>query len=455
MGLNIKTKIVKSAISGIVSEVTEETPKLIGKIATSVISSKKGSKDRKESAVRDVAIVSNGDSEVAGRQETDKPKSVWEAMGCSEKTIGFIKVAMSDGVIDDKDHQMLQGLIKDDGVDPAEFNYMLAKATEEYQKTAKSVIKQLSAAFDLAEKMAKKEEKPNEKELNDALPALISMATGGTLFAMASAAGLEGIGKAIGRFVKEPSKLNRFKAEIIRMVDIPLFPEVIVDFCSYAQSQLIQEQQKLDGKGLFTQWSDSLFGKDVDLVPIWKEKMGLVLDKATTRYGNSPEIMALFVKWRDTPLKRLMGLTNKDEIMMFPSPPFVSDLIDLLQYSFNKSQEDDNPMKEAHYKLYSRLYRDGQSLASQFECVRDVLDEYRIRPIHEFISNSSNQDYLAMFNAPENQSDLLEVLQYLKSRSDLKHVHKRVYKQALKIYGDDQEIINDIRTYKPGGFLGL
>lgn len=456
MGLNIKTKIVKSAISGIVSEVTEETPKIINKIATSVISSKKGNKDRKEGS-KDVAVVSGEaqGSEISVKQSSGEPKSVWETMGCSAKTIGFIKVAMADGVIDDKDYKMLQIQINEDGVDPDEFNYMLAKATEEYQKTAKSVIKQLSSAFDLAEKMAKKEEKPNEKELNDALPALLSMATGGTLFAVASAVGLEGIGKAIGRFVKEPSKLNRFKAEIIRMVDIPLFPEVIVDFCSYAQSQLIQEQQKLEGKGLFTQWSDSLFGKDVDLVPIWKGKMDHVLDKATSRYGNTPEIMALFDRWRDSPLKRLMGMKGYDDIMMFPCPPYVSDFIDVLQYSFNKSQDDVNPMKEAHYKLYSRLYRDGQSLAGQFECVRGVLDEYRIRPIHELISNSSNQDYLAMFNAPENLSDLMEVLQYLKSRSDLKHVHKRVYKQALKAFDNDQAVLSEIKAFKPNNLFGF
>lgn len=457
MGLNIKKKIVKTAINGIVSELTEETPKLITKITTSVISSKRSDKKSNDCETKDVAVVSEGlkSSEISGRQETDKPKSVWEVMGCSLKTIGFIKVAMSDGVIDDKDHQMLQILIKEDGVNSVEFNYMLTKATEEYQKSAKCVIKQLSSAFELAEKMAQKEEKPNEKELNDALPALISMATGTTLFAMASAAGMESIGKAIGRFVKEPSKLNRFKAEIIRVIEIPLFPDVIVDFCSYAHSQLIQEQQKLEGKGLFSQWSDSLFGKDVDLVPIWKEKMGLVLDKATARYGNNPEIMAFFAKWRETPLKQLMKLTENDEIMMFPSPSYVSDFIDVLQYSFIKSQEDNNPMKEAHYKLYSRLYRDGQSLAGQFECVRNVLNEYRIRPIHELISNSSNQDYLAMFNAPGNLNDLTEVLQYLKSRSDLKHIHKRVYKQALNVYGEDPEAMAEIKAFKPGSFLGL
>ncbi len=382
-------------------------------------------------------------------------KTVWEALGCSQKTIGFIKVAMSDGVLDDKDHQMLQVLINEDGVDAAEFNYMLAKAIEDYQKSAKCVIKQLSSAFELAEKMAQKEEKPNEKELNDALPALLSMATGTTLFALASATGVETIGKAIGRFVKEPSKLNRFKAEIIRVIDIPLFPDVIAEFCSYAQSQLIQEQQKLEGKGLFTQWSDSLFGKDVDLIPIWKEKMGLVLDKATMRYGNNPEIMALFAKWRDTPLKQLMKLTGQDEIMMFPVPPYVSDFIDVLQYSFNKSQEDNNALKESHFKLYNRLYREGQNLALQFECVRDVLDEYRVRPINELIANCSNSDYLAMLNAPEDLGDLLEILQYLKSRSDLKQVHKRVYKQAVKIYGDDESALVEIKTFKPNNILGF
>ena len=456
MGLNIKTKIVKTAISGLVSEVAEETPKLFNKLATSVKSSKKSDKNRNEVTTKNEPVVSNGskESEILLSHADIKSKSVWETMGCSAKTIDFIKIAMIDGVIDDRDYQMLKIRIGEDGVDPDEFNYILAKATEEYQKTAKTVIKQLSSAFDLAEKMAKKEEKPNEKELNDALPALLSMASGGTLFAMASAAGLEGIGKAIGRFVKEPSKLNRFKAEIIRMVDIPLFPEVIVDFCSYAQSQLIQEQQKLEGKGLFTQWSDSLFGKDVDLVPIWKEKMSHVLDKATSRYGNTPEIMALFERWRDTPLKKLMGMTDYDEIMMFPTPVYVSDLINVLQYSFNKSQEDNNPLKEAYYKLSNRLCRDGQSLAEQFENVRDVIEEYRLRPIHELISRSSDQNYLAMFNAPENFDDLLEVLQYFKSRPDLKEVHKRVYKQALKAY-DDPDAIAEIKAFKPKSFMGF
>ncbi len=51
MGLNIKTKIVKSAISGLVSEVTEETPKIINKIATSVISSKKGGSTKKDDSI--------------------------------------------------------------------------------------------------------------------------------------------------------------------------------------------------------------------------------------------------------------------------------------------------------------------------------------------------------------------------------------------------------------------
>ena len=455
MGLNIKTNIVKSAISGIVNEIAEETPKLMSKIATSVLSSKKGDKDRKAKAVRDVTVVSNVASEVAGRQESDKPKSVWEAMGCSEKTIGFIKVAMSDGVIDDKDNQMLQVLIQGDGVDPTEFNYMLAKAIEDYQRSAKCVIKQISSAFDLAEKMAQKEEKPNEKELNDALPALLSMTTGTSIFAFASAKAMESIGKAIGRFVKEPSKLNRFKAEIIRMVDIPLFPDVIVDFCSYAHSQLMQEQQKLEGKVIFTQWSDGLFGKDVDLVPIWKEKMGLVLDKATMRYGNNPEIMALFTKWRDTPLKQLMKLKEADKIMMFPVPLYISDFIDVLQYSFNKSQEDNNALKESHFKLYNRLYIEGQNLAKQFECVRDVLDEYRVRPINELIANSSNSDYLAILNAPEDLDDLLKILQYLKSRNDLKHVHKRVYKQAVKMYRYDDSALLDIKALKPNNIFGF
>lgn len=415
---------------------------------------------KKDNIVPEVEIKSddNNSTAVSIVSTTRRDKNIWETMGCSQETIDFIKVAMADGVIDDKDFQILQLKINEDGVNSTEFNYMLTKATEEYQKSAKSVIKQLSSAFELAEKMAQKEKQPNEQELNETLPTLNSIVAKTTdinPYVMLSAMTLETIGKAIGRFVKEPSKLNRFKADIIRVIDIPLFPEVIMDFCSYAQSQLIQEQQKIDSKGLFTQLSDSLFGNDVNLVPIWKEKIKHVLDKATTRYGNNPEIMTLFAKWRDTPLKRLMTLTNCDEIMMFPTPPYVSDFVDILQYSFIKLQEEGNSLREAYYKLYNRLYKDGMRLSEQYVCLHKILDEYRVKPIYELISNSSNQDYIAMFNAPERIDDLLEVLQYLKSRPDLKQLHKRIYKQALKMYDSDDTAISEIKSFKPNNIFGI
>lgn len=452
--MGLKTKIMQKAIGGIISSLAEDTPNLINKIANSVINSKK-SDEQEDHIVQEVESNDTDNTAVSIVSTTVKDKNIWETMGCSKETIDFIKVAMADGVIDDKDFQILQLKINEDGVNPIEFNYMLTKATEEFQKSAKCVIKQLSSAFELAEKMAQKEIKANEPDLNEALPTLISIVAKTNPFAMASATAMETIGKAIGRFVKEPSKLNRFKAEIIRIIDVPLFPEVIMDFCSYAQSQLIQEQQKIDNKGLFTQWSDSLFGNDVNLVPIWKEKIEHILDKATTRYGNNPEIMTLFTKWRDTPLKRLMTLTNCDEIMMFPTPPYISDFIDILQYSFNKSQEEGYALKEAYYKLYNRLYKDGQRLSEKYTCLQKTLDEYRVRPIYELISNSSNQDYIAMFNAPERIDDLLEVLQYLKSRPDLKQLHKRIYKQALKMYDSDDTVISEIKSFKPNNIFGI
>ncbi|MBD5287174.1 MAG: hypothetical protein HDS27_06575 [Bacteroides sp.] len=60
-----------------------------------------------------------------------------------------------------------------------------------------------------------------------------------------------------------------------------------------------------------------------------------------------------------------------------------------------------------------------------------------------------------MFNASENFNDFMEVLQFLKSRSDLNQVHKRVYKQVLKAYADDSEALSDIKAFKPNSFLGF
>lgn len=468
--MSIKGKIAKMALGNVISklgetapeiinQMTESAPKLIDQIKNSPVRFKKETKNEKvseESSEIVVATVDKDARENAVIQNTpSKPQSVWSSIGCSQKTIDFTLLALADGIIDDQEREMLYEMIVKDGVDKQEFDFMLAKALEHFQKMAKNVIKELSGAFDLAEKMAQKEEKANSEELMQALPGLISMTSSLNPFAMASSVSMDVVGKAIGKFVKEPSKLNRFKAEIIRVIDIPLMPEVLADFFSYASSQIIEENQKNESNGLFKRWSENLFGKDIDLVPIWKEKLNHIMDKALVAYGNQPRVMGLFSKWRDSPLKKLMKLDNRDDIIVFPTPTYTTDYIEVLQYSFQKSQESNNSLREAFCILCIKVYNEGQALGEMYPDVSRVLDECRIRPVQELISNCSNADYVALFKAPEDMQELLEVLQYLKSRNDLKQLHKQIYKEALRTYEGDVEALKEIKLYKPKGLFGF
>lgn len=469
--MSIKGKIAKKAFGNVLSkigesapeilnQVTESAPKLFDQIKTPLVKLRKESKDNKLKKVKntkaETVVTSLSNTPIA--EETNKPieyqsQNVWARIGCSQKTIDFTLLALSDGIVDDKERDMLYELINRDGVDEQEFDFLLSKALEHFQKMAKNVIKELSGAFEVAEKMAEKEQKPNSEELMQALPGLLSISS--NPFSMASSVSIEVIGKAIGNFIKEPSKLNTLKAEIIRVIDIPLIPEVLADFFSYANSQIIQETQKNETNGLFKRWSESLFGKDRDLVPIWKEKMNHVMDKAVTVYGNQPEVMVLFSKWRDSPLKQLMKLTTHDEIMMFPAPRYASDYIDVLQYSFQKSQDSNNSLSEAFCILCNRLHREGQALGDRYPEVYTVLDECRIRPVQELIANINNEDYLALFQLPERINDILEILQYLRNCDKLKSFYKQVYNQAARVYKDDNEAMAEIKVFKPKGLFGI
>ena len=91
-----------------------------------------------------------------------------------------------------------------------------------------------------------------------------------------------------------------------------------MDFCGYVNSQILEERQRNSGKGIFAEWSEALFGKDIDLIPIWNEKMRHVMTKAVMRYGNDPYIMGLLEKWRLSPLKKLMKITNPQQVENFP-----------------------------------------------------------------------------------------------------------------------------------------
>ena len=380
------------------------------------------------------------------------PTSVWEKIGCSPKTVEFIKMSLEDGMIDAKERAMLIRRVEEDGIDPQEFDFVLTKALENYQTMARNVIKELSALFAMADKMANNSVKPEKQSLTSQLPAIMAKKNPYLIGAIVAT---DALGAAITSFIKAPSKLNTFKAEIIRLIDIPLFPEVIVDFCGYVNSQILEERQRNSGKGIFAEWSEALFGKDIDLITIWNEKMRHVMTKAVMRYGNDPYIMGLLEKWRLSPLKKLMKITNPQQVENFPIPLNASDYIALVKYSYEKGESIKTPHREAYAQLNARLLKESSRFVNAHPSVRDVIYANKVRTVNIVMSNCDNPVFMVQFKTPKNLEDLLEVLHFFSTRKDLKKYHQRVYGDALRIFSADQDAISKIQQFRPKNILGF
>lgn len=380
------------------------------------------------------------------------PYAVWEAIGCSTKTAMFIEMSLADGVIDTQERALITKRASAEGVDLEEFEFLVAKKLEANELINKNAVKELSRLFSEATKMTEKEVKPDTSTLSQALPKVMTMAAKSN----AGVAVATEVLSIIASFIKEPSKLNEFKAEIIRMIEIPMLPSVIVEFFAYANSQIIQERQKVNGKGYVSVVSETLFGKELELEPIWKEKMSHVMGKVVARYGNDPVVMASLKPYRITPLKKFMAIKgNRDLVLTFPVPKLAPDFIELMRYAYRLSQDKGEPLAATYYDLCRKMHTDGRELARRFPAVAAVIQECRNSPLVTLKANINDEDYLIMFNLPDDVNDAVEVLQFTSSKPQLKNLHKRIYRQAEEKFQRNPELLERIKTFRPKGLFGL
>lgn len=388
------------------------------------------------------------DAQVANVQ----PTSVWERIGCSQKTLEFIKMSLEDGVIDAQERMMLIRRAEEDGVDLQEFDFVMTKALEAYTKIAKNVIHEMSNLFKTADAMANGAIKPDNKTLTSKLPGVMAKTNP---YLIASMLTVDAVTSTISAFIKAPSKLNTFKAEIIRTIDIPLLPEVLVDFFGYVNNQIIEENQRNKGKGIFSNFSETLFGKDIDLVPIWKEKMTHVMTKAVMRFGNRPEVMGILEKWRHTPLKKLQSISDPGQIESFPVPNNASDYIALVKYSYEKGESIKTAHREAFALLNSRLLKEAARFIHAHPSVAEVVANNKVRTVNIVMSNCDNPIFMVQFKIPKDLTDLLEVLHFLSIRKDLKKHYQRLYNESLTMFSSDADAINKIQQFKPRNIFGF
>lgn len=441
-------------------KVIDSVPTIIDTVGKAVTTAKPAT-ESKPAVVPSKSENPSGPSASTLASSIKSPYAIWEGIGCSTKTAMFIEMSLVDGFIDTQERALITKRAFEENVDIQELDFLIAKRLEANELINKNAVRELSNLFREATKMAEKEIKADSNALASAVPQVMSM-TKAVSSSHPAAAGVmvaAEIFSVIGNFVKEPSKLNEFKAEIIRMIQIPMLPSVIVEFFEYASSQIIQEKQKNDGKGYFDICSEALFGKQLDLVPIWNNKMVQVMTKTVQRFGHDEKVMNSVKPYRITPLKNFMKIKdNNDAVLTFPVPTLVPDFIELLRYVFKLSQDvrfKGGALGDAYYHLCQKMITDGEHLAQKFPKVANVMQECRLSPLAELKANLDNPDFLIMFNLPVDFNDAKEVLQYSSSKPQLKELHKRLYKQAEQKFQGKHLEMEALRQFKPKGLFGF
>ena len=62
---------------------------------------------------------------------------------------------------------------------------------------------------------------------------------------------------------------------------------------------------------------------------------------------------------------------------------------------------------------------------------------------------------MIQFKAPSNLSDLLEILNFLGKRKDLKKHHQRIYNDGIEYFKNDIDALKKISAFKPKNILGF
>lgn len=396
--------------------------------------------------------VSPDESEATSSGKEDS-SSMWERLGFSPKTLELIKMCLQGGVIDPSEKAYLMRRVEEEGIDPREFDFVMAKTLESYRNKAKNAIKELSVLFSTAEKMAAQLINPDKSMLMSLIPNLFTSRNDYMIGGMLSE---EAVDISVTTFINAPSNVDSFKTEIIQMLEIPMLPEVMVDFLGFAQKQISGENRRKKSKGMFSGLSKVFFKNEVALIPALEEKMHEVITNAERHFGNNPVVMDTLEEWRYySPLKELKILNDPQEIENFPLPTYASDYIALVKYSYEMAESSQTTFRGAFAQLNMRLIKENEKYIDLHPAVNDAITKNKVRLVTVLMSNCENKVFMTQFKTPKDLNDLLEVLNFLSTRKGMKKYHKEIYKKGLQIFEYNPEAIKRIQQFKPRNMFGL
>lgn len=301
---------------------------------------------------------------------SEQPSSGW-----SNELEEMVSMAIEDGELTDREIKLLASRAQREGVDPDEFEFKLRLRIRQHAKDVEkrknmNPVVALSQAFSMLENYAK----GGEKAVNGA-------ALSGALALIPGVGQAAAVGGLLAEFIETPSNLNSLKAEAIRRFVLPDNPEYLLQFINYAASQQKEAIIKGDNDGFKAILSEMAFGGDLDIVPIWDQKIEEACDMASLRFPDDKALRLASKKHRPTLINKLRSGRKIDYTKISSAPKDDEELLEVVEFLYNRKDvdDDDNFWDEDIKPVYERFYKEAEQRFSSKPNLLQKLSRYKIK----------------------------------------------------------------------------
>lgn len=348
---------------------------------------------------------------------------IFEGISLPPSLKKIIEMALEDGVLTEKERELIKRKAIAEGLDEIEFEFYFEKIEERFMSSfhsQNSPSKILREAFAKMETIAEGSKGILPEDLMSQLSLLGSVNPAGMV------AGT--VATALNAFIKTPSNLNNLKAEVIRSLKIPTNLEIILEFLEYADSCIAEEKLKNKSASTISGISNFLAGAEIDLIPIWNNKKKQIVEKAVEDFKNDPDALKYLKKYQTSStdkLKKLLAATaglpvKLSSIFMKVELPYsFKEFMELMDFVRQISLSSDPRAPE--FKQYLiQLQEEGQRRFPE-ESNDIAARAIKISALQNFkdkLKNASSKEIIAKTEIPEDFREFIELMRFIESKSN-------------------------------------
>ena len=297
--------------------------------------------------------------------------SLFDNMDIPEKLKQFIILSIQDGVITENERNLISKKGIELGMDKDILDFYIEKIEEKLEadnhevKEQNHPVKQIAYAFKIAEGYSTGgDQVANSEDLTKVL-ALIP-----------GVGGVAAIGSLASSIIKTPSNLNALKAEIINHAIVPEEETYLADFIEFCELELESENRKSSSKGLLDAIGSIFGGSELNLIPIWEEKIKQLINRAKYLFPNSALLSPIISRYSIISILRKAKQKGKyeyhHEVKKLIAPEDNMELLQIIELLYLDSKDD-----ETINNVYKKMYEIAKKRFSESPELMKELAKYR------------------------------------------------------------------------------